>query len=99
MYQIGPNSIIVRESDGAHIPPVEGNADYQAYLVWVEEGNAAQAVEDAPLTLEQTDAARSAAYRQESDPIFFKWQRCEASKDEWLASIEEIKSRYPKVSS
>lgn len=40
MYQLGktPN-YITRLSDGASIPTVEDNTDYQAYLKWVEEGN------------------------------------------------------------
>lgn len=38
---------------------------------------------------------RGAAYRLESDPLFFKAQRGEASVDEWLAKVAEIKSRYP----
>jgi len=37
---------------------------------------------------------RATAYQQESDPIFFKMQRGEATIDEWLAKIAEIKSRY-----
>lgn len=31
--------MIVRDSDGAVIPQVSGNADYQAYQAWVAEGN------------------------------------------------------------
>jgi hypothetical protein len=31
--------IIFRISDGAWIPMVEENSDYQAYLKWLEEGN------------------------------------------------------------
>jgi hypothetical protein len=42
------------------------------------------------------DALRHAAYVAESDPIFFKYQREEATKEEWLAKVEEIKARYPK---
>lgn len=38
---------------------------------------------------------RAAAYQAESDPLFFKWQRGEATEQEWLNKIEEIKSRYP----
>lgn len=37
---------------------------------------------------------RAAAYQQESDPLFFKAQRGEATMDEWLAKIAEIKTRY-----
>jgi hypothetical protein len=42
-------------------------------------------------------AMRANAYRAESDPLFFKYQRGEATKEEWLASIEDIKARYPKA--
>ncbi|MBF9235592.1 hypothetical protein [Microvirga alba] len=38
---------------------------------------------------------RAQAYRDEADPLFFKWQRDEATKAEWLAKIAEIKARYP----
>jgi len=54
-----------------------------------------------PLTVEQlnaiADAQRAAAYRDEADPLFFKYQRGEATKEAWLASIDSIKSRFPKV--
>jgi hypothetical protein len=46
----------------------------------------------APATNEER---RSVAYTQESDPLFFKYQRGEATREEWLAKIEEIKARYP----
>jgi len=39
---------------------------------------------------------RAIAYREESDPIFMKFQRGEATKQEWLDKIEEIKQRFPK---
>lgn len=39
--------------------------------------------------------ARSLAYQKESDPLFFKAQRGEATMEEWLAKVEEIKARYP----
>lgn len=42
------------------------------------------------------DALRHTAYVAESDPIFFKYQREEATKEEWLAKVEEIKARYPR---
>jgi hypothetical protein len=38
---------------------------------------------------------RANAYRNESDPIFFKYQREEATKEEWLDKIAEIKAKYP----
>jgi len=49
-----------------------------------------------PLPIEdQVRLARSAAYTAEADPIFFKWQRGEATEQEWLDKIEEIRARYP----
>lgn len=38
---------------------------------------------------------RAKAYRQESDPLFFKFQRGEATEQEWLDKIAEIKTRFP----
>jgi hypothetical protein len=43
----------------------------------------------------QMSAARAVAYTAEADPIFFKWQRGEATEQEWLDKIEEIRARYP----
>jgi hypothetical protein len=40
-------------------------------------------------------ASRQRAYEKESDPLFFKWQRGESTKDEWLQKVEEIKARFP----
>lgn len=39
---------------------------------------------------------RKAAYQRESDPLFFKAQRGEATLEEWQAKVEEIKARFPK---
>jgi hypothetical protein len=42
----------------------------------------------------ENEQLRSEAYRNESDPIFFKWQRGEATEQQWLAKVAEIKARY-----
>jgi hypothetical protein len=39
---------------------------------------------------------RRAAYVAEADPLFFKAQRDEATYQEWLDKIAEIKARFPK---
>lgn len=39
--------------------------------------------------------SRRAAYMIESDPLFFKAQRGEATMEEWQAKVDEIKNRYP----
>jgi hypothetical protein len=38
---------------------------------------------------------REKAYQLQSDPIFMKWQRQEATQQEWLDKVEEIKLLYP----
>jgi hypothetical protein len=38
---------------------------------------------------------REKAYQLMSDPIFMKWQRQEATQQEWLDKIEQIKLMYP----
>jgi hypothetical protein len=50
---------------------------------------------DAPLTKEDQEAARRAAYIFEADPIYFMAQRGEATMEEWTAKVAEIKARYP----
>lgn len=43
----------------------------------------------------QIEAQRAEAYRTESDPIFFKSQRGEATHQQWLDKVAEIKARFP----
>ena len=52
-------------------------------------------VSELVLTIEMQKAYRASAYRAEADPLFFKAQRGEATMDEWLALVAEIKTRYP----
>lgn len=43
-----------------------------------------------------TDQQRQSAYQTESDPLFFKYQRGEATEQDWLDKVAEIKARFPK---
>lgn len=47
------------------------------------------------LTKEEISELRKKAYTEEADPIFFQYQRGEATKEDWLNKIAEIKARYP----
>jgi len=38
---------------------------------------------------------REKSYQLLSDPIFMKWQRQEATQQEWLDKVEEIKLQFP----
>jgi hypothetical protein len=41
------------------------------------------------------DAARLAAYEQTSDPLFFKWQRGDATQQQWLDAVNAVKNAHP----
>lgn len=60
-----------------------------------EEINAEIAVLQAALPDKIAKENRAAAYKLEADPLFFKAQRGEATQQEWLDKVEEIKQRYP----
>lgn len=45
---------------------------------------------------EITTSLKAEAYRNESDPLFFKAQRGEIEQQVWLDKVAEIKARYPK---
>ena len=40
--------------------------------------------------------ARKSAFINEADPVFFKWQRGEATRQDWLDAVASVKLRYPK---
>ena len=64
--------------------------------VWVvtEAGQAEVTARKAELNAE-AEYNRVNAYRNESDPLFFKAQRNEATMEEWIAKLNEIKTRFP----
>jgi len=41
------------------------------------------------------EAARLYAYEQNSDPVFFKWQRGDATEAEWRAAVAKVKADNP----
>lgn len=73
------------------------------HIKWVD-GEPIEMSEEERLSLEPTleqkieevEQQRRIAYQEESDPIFFMWQRGEATEKDWLEKILEIKARYPK---
>lgn len=87
-----PNVVIIDDSAGALDAagnPVElDQSVVDAAAVVIAEQQALAAIK----------RNRAAAFRDESDPLFFKAQRGEATMDEWQAKIDEIRQRYPKAS-
>lgn len=48
-----------------------------------------------PPTPEDIRLARQIAYQQEADPLYFQWQRGEATEQQWLDKIAEIREWFP----
>jgi hypothetical protein len=78
------------------------NNDYQK-LLWRtdDEKPSLKEIEDAwkeievEFEIERLSNLRKNAYREESDPLFFEYQRGDIEKSEWVAKVEEIKARFP----
>jgi hypothetical protein len=45
--------------------------------------------------VKDVNTQRLTAYQNESDPIFFEYQRGENTEEAWKAKIAEIQARYP----
>lgn len=41
------------------------------------------------------EQARLIAYEKESDPVFFKWQRGDATEAEWREAVAKVKAENP----
>ncbi|MBL9051709.1 MAG: hypothetical protein JNK19_16475 [Tabrizicola sp.] len=57
---------------------------------------AAQREADYQLALELRSAALRDVLSREADPIFFQWQRGEATQADWLEKVASIKAAFPK---
>lgn len=82
LYPLGSVNV---QHDGETRPMTE--AEWQA---WVDKTWNA----DQP-TQAEVDALRHAAYVAESDPLFFQWQRGEATEQAWRDKVAEIQARHP----
>jgi hypothetical protein len=47
------------------------------------------------VAVEQVEQARAIAYRETSDPLFFKYQRGTATEQEWLDAVQAVKDANP----
>lgn len=46
-------------------------------------------------TVEQVESTRLNQYEHYSDPIFFKWQRGDATESEWREAVAKVKADNP----
>ena len=87
--------------DGKITNVIEAEDDFAlegVTLVADADGKAFSPAPEIKPSAEQIAALRAAAYAAEADPLFFKWQRDEADREDWLRKVKEIKARYPKES-
>jgi len=80
------------------------NADeYVAQVTWLDDRpqptwEAIQTARPAAEAAEANAIARTnrhQAFVAEADPLYFAWQRGEATEEDWLAKCAEIRARYP----
>jgi hypothetical protein len=45
--------------------------------------------------MKQVESQRKAAYTTESDPVFFRWQRGDATEAEWREAVAKVKADNP----
>jgi hypothetical protein len=43
----------------------------------------------------RVEQERASAYRETSDPIFFEWQRGDATEADWLSAVQAVKTAHP----
>jgi hypothetical protein len=43
----------------------------------------------------QAQQARHAAYVEQADPVFFRWQRGQATEQDWLAAVAAVDTAHP----
>jgi hypothetical protein len=67
----------------------------EVFTVQVVDKSPEELAEDLAAQNLAAKAARAAAYRQESDALFFKAQRGEVTMETWLLKVAEIKAQYP----
>lgn len=68
--------------------------DNQVFTIKVDPKTQEELDADIAYGLANIKSARAEAYRNESDPLFFKAQRNEVTMEEWIAKVNEIKARY-----
>jgi hypothetical protein len=79
------------------------NGDTYAGLTWLSEGDAPTEAELEALwpevqyevAYEWVEKERQIAYTTTSDPIFFQYQRGDATEAEWLAAVQAVKDANP----
>lgn len=80
------------------------NGDDYAGLTWLSEDIEKPTLEELEAQwaqvqyeaeFERVEKARQAAYQTQSDPVFFSYQRGEATEEDWLGAVQAVKDALP----
>ena len=76
-------------------PTTPENEAWEYVQVWqVKQCTAEELTENIAEYNAHQETLRIRAYRDEADPLFFKWQRGEATQQEWLDAVASVKAKY-----
>ena len=89
IYRAYPQVVAIYEDRGSF--DAQGN-QVQLDQSKVDAAAIIVAQEQAFTTAQQS---RAAAFSSEADPLFFKYQAGEVTKEEWIAKRQEIRERFP----
>jgi hypothetical protein len=81
-FSVGETYESIVSLDGSAIP-----TEKQLQALWPEVQHEVQT--------ERVEQARAIAYRETSDPLFFKYQRGTATEQEWLDAVQAVKDAHP----
>jgi hypothetical protein len=79
------------ESDGSVWVGEDGERTYPDMTSIMAEYERLLGAED----MKQVERLRQAAYAAQSDPIFFLYQRGDATEQEWLDAVDAVKAQFP----
>jgi len=89
IYKAYPNVVTIDDGTGAF------DADGNQVQLDQAKVDAAVVIVAKEQAIEQVRRNRAAAYAAESDPIFFKAQRGEATMDDWRTAVAAIQLSFP----
>ena len=89
IYKAYPNVVTIDDGTGAF------DADGNPVQLDQAKVDAAAIIVAKEQALETARRKRAAAYAAESDPIFFKAQRGEATMDDWRTAVAAIQLSFP----